>query len=148
MINLKNIGVRELKKSKVYFEGKNEEYGSVVDVLFGKENGKVEKIVIETSSLVPILRLVDFDDIVKIGKSKVVIGASSKPYTKNEGCIKSGESPSLTLQNGCVCFLRDMRFDTENGEITDVIVSRHKFGTKRKITINKIFVKDNTVYIE
>ncbi len=143
-----NICLSKLKGSKVFLEDEDdEECGTVRDVCFDEKNGSVEAIVVEPCSLIPISRRIKVEDISEIRGGRVILKKEGTAENTFRGCPMNDICAVSTQGSHGNC-LRDVAFNTENGEITDVFISKNRFSKKRKISINKIRVKDNTIYIE
>lgn len=136
-----------MKKLKVYTAKEDEPWGIVSDVCLENNTRKIRAIVVETISLIPISRLIEFKDIKHIGERGVVLNEDfciKKVSEENFINVKEISSVKKDKKN----LFRDMSFDAETGEITDVIFSKNFFSQKTKIPINKITVKENTIYID
>ncbi len=148
-----NIGVRELEKFKVYRYGEDEPWGIVRKACLNRETNRLEALAVDTCSLIPLRRIIGYEYVECIRGKSIFL---------KKGCISSPAEKSVDTVFDTAAFdtaafgtaakprerLRDLSFDTETGEITDVVVSRNKITKKRKIPINKIYIKDNTIYIK
>lgn len=143
-----NIGVRELENSKVYRYGEDEPWGIVRKACLNRETNRLEALAVDTCSLIPLRRIIGYEYVECIRGKSIFL---------KKGCISSPAEKSVDKVLDMATFgtaakprerLRDLSFDTETGEITDVVVSRNKITKKRKIPINKIYIKDNTIYIK
>ncbi len=146
------ICFKKIKKLKVYTHGKSEPWGIVRDVCLENNTPGIRAIVVETISLIPISRMIEFKDIKHIGEREVVLNENfriKKVLNENsENFVSVKNIYSVKNNKSQKSLFRDMRFDTETGEITDVIFSKNFFSQKTKIPINKITVKENTIYID
>lgn len=146
------ISVKNLKGFKVYDHESSEPWGTVKDVCFDCDPAKVKYFVVETLSLVPIPKRVEFGQINNIIKGAVVLkkDALAKP------CKGTAQSDRLSFDNikKAACpnqkrtRLRDIRFDFETGEMTDFVVSKNIFSPKSHIKVRQISIKENTVYMQ
>ena len=146
------ISVKSLKGFKVYDHESSEPWGTVKDVCFDCDPAKVKYFVVETLSLVPISKRVEFEQINNIIRGAVVLkkDAVAKP------CKISEQRDTLIFDNvkKAVCEnqkkvrLRDIRFDFETGEMTDFVVSKNMFSPKSHIKAKQIFINENTVYMQ
>jgi len=146
------ISSKNLKGFKVYDHESSEPWGTIKDVCFDCNPAKVKCFVVETLSLVPIAKIVEFGQVNNIIKGAVVLkkGAMAKP------CKASGINGQLSFDNVAkVAYanhtrtrLRDIRFDFETGEMTDLIVSKNILSPQNHIKANQIVLKENTVYMQ
>ena len=146
------ISVKNLKGFKVFDHESSEPWGTVKDVCFDCDPVKVKYFIVETLSLVPISKRVEFGQINNIIKGAVVLkkDALAKP------CKISEQKDKLSLDNVKKAAyanqkrtrLRDIRFDFETGKMTDFVVSKNIFSPKSHINAKQISVKENTVYMQ
>ncbi len=148
------FSIGELKNTKVYLYGEDEPFGIFSDTILD-EYGIVKGYVVKTISIVPISKIVKQEDIDRVENEKIVL---TKDVTllnperfKNEvntkfvyaDRIKTAVMPDLKENK-----LKDMRFDFETGQICDVLILKNIITGKEEIPVNKIFAKDNTIYIK
>ncbi len=141
------ISVKNLKGFKVYNHESSEPWGTVKDVCFDCSPAKVKCLVVETLSLVPISKRVEFGQINNIIKGAVVLkkDALAKPFRQDK--LSFEKVKKAVCDNQKSIQLRDVRFDFETGEMTDFVVSKNIFSPKSHIKAKQISVKENTVYI-
>ncbi len=145
-----NINLKYLKGLNVYKSDSIRPWGIVRDISLDLTSGKIDTLLIDTISLIPLSHVVDIRNIYQIKNNSIYLkypchNTSEKKHGPLSE-LKIGER--IMLPDNISTRLRDLHFDTETGEITDIIVSRNKLAKKNKISINKIHVKDNTIYID
>ncbi len=140
--NLKSIkGISVYKKSSL------QPWGVVSHVSVNTCSGRVEALFIDTLSLIPLQYAVDLKNIALFNQKAIFLNDNTIKDRKENFTEIRGNEQIFTHQ-GKSRFLRDFHFDTETGEISDVIISRSRLSKKNKIPINNIYLKDNTIYIE
>ncbi len=141
---------KNIKKLKVYDYNMREPWGTVRDLCFENDSQSIKAIVVETISLIPISCLVEFKDIKNIGMRGIILKKDCR--TKKISCLEDFTSiksiSSVRNDKNKKSIFRDMRFNLETGEITDIVLAKNIFSKKTKIPINKITIKENTIYIE
>lgn len=149
------MSVKGIKGAYIYEHGKTEPCGVIRGVYLSKDTGAVDLVLAETVSLIPISRTVSVRDIEAISdkgavlKKGVIFGGNEhffKRQIKND--IFEDEISNVVQSDNKPRIKGDMRFDFETGEITEVVVNNGFFRKKNKIPINKMRIKDNTIYIE
>ena len=146
------ISVKNLKGFKVYDHESTEPWGTVKDVCFDCNSARVRYFVVETLSLVPISKRVEFSQINNIIKGAVVLkkDALAKPYkgTEQSDRLSFDNIKNAACPNREITRLRDIRFNFETGEMTDLVVAKNIFSPKSYIRAKQISVKENTVYMQ
>lgn len=146
------ISVKNLKGFKVYDHESSEPWGTVKDVCFDCEPAKVKYFVVETLSLVPISKRVEFGQINNIIKGAVVLKKNALAKTckisEQSGRLSFDSVKKAAYADQKRTRLRDIRFDFETGEMTDFVVSKNIFSHKSHIKAKQISIKENTVYMQ
>lgn len=149
------MSVKRIKGMYLYENGNTEPCGVIRGVYLSKDTGAVDLVLAETVSLIPISKIVSMDDIEVMGDKGAVLKRGIS-FGNNENFLKEqikedvleNDISNIIKQNNKPLKKGDMRFDFETGEITEVVVSNGFFRKKNKIPINKLRIKDNTIYIE
>ncbi len=150
---LLNVGVKKLKKFKVFRAKEREPWGIVKDVCVSNYSDCVKALLVETISLVPLGKIVEISDIKRIERGRIILNeeyTSKKISDFNDfryEFLNPTEVRAVKIRENENRRFKDMRFNLETGEITDIVVSKNIFSPKTKIPINKISVKENTIYI-
>lgn len=146
--------VKAYKGLKVYKEYNSEAYAVVNDVYFKKDDNRIFAFLISTLSLVPMHKVILVDSISMLSNGGVYLRQSCEPMELAD-FQKSFRNSCFTLESirgvssgSSKMKLNDICFNSETGEITDVVISKKKFTKKNKVSINKIVLKDNTIYVE
>ncbi len=148
------ISNNKLKNVKVYFCDEDEPFGVFSDTIIDRF-GKISGYAVKTMSIVPITKIIKIDDTEKIVDGRLILSKSAVP--ENSECFKRKTDSNFVYSDSiksAVCAdekpkkLKDIRFDTETGEICDVVVLKNIIAGKEKISVNKIYAKDNTIYID
>ncbi len=149
------MSVKGIKGTYIYENGNTEPCGVIRGVYLSKDTGTVDLVLAETVSLIPISRTVSMRDI-EVMNDKRAILKKGIVFRNNENFLKEqikkdvfeDDISNVIQQNNKPLKKRDMRFDFETGEITEVVVNNGFLKKKNKIPINKMLIKDNTIYIE
>ncbi len=149
------MSVKGIKGTYIYENGNTEPCGVVRGVYLSKYTGAVDLVLAETVSLIPISRVVSMRDI-EVMKDKRVVLKKGIAFRNNENFLKEQIKKDILEDDISNVIQRDnkprkkgdMRFDFETGEITEIVVNNGFFKKKNKIPINKMRIKDNTIYIE
>ncbi len=148
------ISARQLKGAKVYVCGEQEPFGEFSDILLD-EYGKIVGYIVKTISIVPISKIIRICDVENIADGKIFL--SKTAYIENAEHFKSRTGQHSIYSNGLKLAvnidkrpqkLKDIRFNLETSEICDVVVLKNIIAGKNEISVNKIYAKDNTIYIE
>lgn len=142
------ISIKKLKGTKVYFENDTEAWGVVSDVIFDCKLKKAVALVIKTISLIPFCRLIGMEYILSLYDKKIVLKRTCNPKglfleTSGSSILNQVIDPNLRKSR-----LKDIHFDFETGLLCDVVFSKNILSGNHKVLINKISLKDNTIYIE
>lgn len=154
-VNVMQISLKKIKGLYLYEAGSTEPCGVVKGVYFSTETGLVDAILAETVSLIPINKTICIHDIDYINNRKAVL-KNGIAFINNEKFIKEQRKKdvfedkisNIVQGNSSPRKIRDMQFEFETGEITEIIVDNGFLRKKNKIPINKMKIKDNTIYIE
>ena len=144
------INLKSIKGLNVYKSETMHPWGIVRNISLNRISGKIDTLLIDTISLIPLSHIIDIHNIYQIKNNSIYL--KNPCYNISEKCpdylseLKIGER--IILPNNNLTRLRDLHFDTETGEITDIVVSQNKLAKKNKIPINKIYIKDNTIYVD
>ncbi len=148
------ISARQLKGAKVYIGDEKEPFGSFSDILLD-EQGKIVGYIVKTISIVPISKIIGTDDIENITDGKIFLSRNINLENAEHFKNRTNSDPIYTDRlklaidvNKRPRKIKAIRFDTETGEICDVVVSKNIIAGKKEIHVNKIYAKDNTIYIE
>ena len=94
-------------------------------------------------------------DILYVDSDKVILSQNIMPENSEHfksrtesNLIYAGNIKNAVDQDKGRGRLKDIRFDMETGEICDLVVLKNIIVGKEEISVNKIFAKDNTIYIE
>lgn len=144
-----NLSVREMEGYKVYRFGDDEPCAVVRTVCIHSAE-RIGAIAVDTCSLIPLRRFIKYEDIDCIkGKAVYLKPDCDAQYSYSAEDMQSGRGDAVCTADGKNCgILRDYRVNAETGEITDIVISKNKISKKSKIPINKIYIKDNTIYIK
>ena len=146
------ITVNKAENLLVYNHGETEPWGACEGVIADGGGEKINAICVRTLSLIPTCRSAKISDIEEADGKRIVLkkgcgigGAVSDCAIKaRQQIVKEGVDGERKHR----ARLNSLCFDTESGEITDVTVWGSPMSKKKKISINKIRVKENTIYVE
>lgn len=144
-----NINLKSLKGYTVYRSDSLRPWGVVSSASLNAK-AEVVALLIDTISLIPISYLISIQSISHIKNHSLHLKSGNIEatyvqkdfFTMPESLMCVAPPIKKTLR------LYDFNFDMESGEITDIVVSKTRLAKKNKISINNIFIKDNTIYIE
>ncbi len=142
--------LKNLKKFKVCNSGEQEPCGVIRDACILFEKDRIAAFLIESISLIPTNKIITIDDI-DFAKDKTIFlkkGHLSKNINLYENLHKLNDIENVETTKRKRNLLKDLHFNFETGEITDIVISKNKLSKNTKIPINKIYIKDNTIYIE
>lgn len=146
-------GLKNIKGIKVYNQGDNEAWGIIADVYLAEKTGKIEAFVVKTISVIPIRKAVLFCNAWFDDENRLIVNDKAgienlEHFEKNKAA--TGARAELfklaALTNGITKKIRDLNFDTETGDICDVVVLKNLIAGDSTISVNKLSVKDNTIY--
>jgi len=145
-----NISLKSVKSCNVFRYGSASPWGIVRSLFLCADSGKVEALLIDTLSLVPLSYKVDICDIAHIRNRSVFLKPSCPTATiiLKDSFTAPEKLDCITPTTRKTFRLHDLNFDMETGDISDVVLSKNLLSKKNKISINKIRLKDNTIYIE
>ena len=146
------LSVKDIKGFKVYNHESDEPWGVVADICFNCDNATVTELIVETLSIIPITKTVKFNEINNIIKGAVILKANSMPQIRNKNLNTTDATEHFNRieyvsDNQTKKKLWDIRFDFETGELVDLVVAKNFFSRKNHIPANKMYLKDNTIYI-
>lgn len=142
-----NVSIKKLIGQCVYKNNDDEPCGKVKGVCFSPKGDKVSFITVESLSLIPLSSYIPINKISDAGAKKLILQSEMSVNIGSDNLLESKISKTV-YKNGKHGKIKDMRFDIETGEITDVVVEKGAFRRGEKITVNKMYIKENTIYIE
>ncbi len=142
-----NISLKNLIGQYVYKNNEEEPFGKVKGVCFSQDGDKVTFVTVESLSLIPLSSSVPINEISAAGNKKLIL-QSEISVSRGMDNLMDDKILKAVYKNSKYSKIKDMSFDFETGEITDVIVGKGTFRRGKKITINKMYIKENTIYIE
>lgn len=142
------ISLKKLKGTPVCFENKSEPWGIVSDVVFDYKQKKVVALQVKTLSLIPICNIVSLNAAKGLFNKKIIL-----KNDRNLNNFLKENIESTTFNQVFDSYLKkrkikDVHFDFETGTLCDIVISKNIISGNQKISINKISLKDNTIYIE
>lgn len=145
-----NINMKSIKGYNVYRADTPQPWGIVSSLSFQPESVDISAILVDTLSLIPLSYLVDIHAIDFVAHHSVYLKHNCGPikYIQKDFFNPPEKLCCVTPKHPHPFRLRDLSFDMETGKITDITISKHRLSKKNKISINKIYLKDNTIYIE
>lgn len=148
-------GFAELKGTKVYLCNAETPWGVLSDLLIDKNSGKVLAYLIKTLSLVPVSRIVRIKDAkltenkkLEINKTSLIQSCEKFVNENNSNTVRCEKIKNIVLSNGISGKIKNMHFDMETGEISNAVILKNIIAGNHTVSINKISVKDNTIYAE
>lgn len=142
-----NVSLKDLIGQYVYKNKNDEPCGKVKGVYFSTYGNMVSSVSVETLSLIPVSCTVPINEITDIGDRKLIL-QSELSLNKGMDSLMVDKTLKTVYKNGKYGKIKDMRFDFETGEITDVIIGNGVFRRDKKISVNETHIKENTIYIE
>ncbi len=142
-----NVSLKKLIGQYVYKDTEDEPWGRVKGISFADEGDRISSITLETLSLIPLSSSVPINEILDDGGKKLILQSEISVSRGIDNLMDSKISKAV-YKNGKYSKIKDMRFDFETGEITDVIIGKGAFRRGEKIAVNKMYIKENTIYIE
>lgn len=147
------VSMKMIKGFKVYNHKAKEPWGIVSDICFDCDTSKVTSIVAETISIVPISKIIAFDEINNIINGAVVLkkGTVSRVQRLDDKACRQHSFKGIETvldENMTKNRLRDIRFNFETGEMTDIVISKNLLTPKNSVRINRIIAKENIIYLQ
>ena len=148
------ISVKKIKGTKVYLNEASQPWGAIENVIFDRENKKVSAFSVKTLSIVPICKVVEKSSVENLDSDKMILKKNApilnfeKYSTDKVSGIALDTVKTAVSPGGFRKKLKDIRFDFETGEMSDMVISENIIVGKRRISVNKISLKDNTIYVE
>ncbi len=142
-----NVSLKKLIGQCVYKNKDDEPCGKVKGVSFSPEGDKVSSVTVESLSLIPLSSSVPINEISDDGGKKLILQSEISVSRGIDNLMDSKISKAV-YKNGKYSKIKDMRFNIETGEITDVVIGKGAFRRGKKIIVNKMYIKENTIYIE
>jgi len=144
-----NLNLSKLDGMNVYEYQKSEPCGKIVGCCFSGENGNVSSLIVETLSLIPVKKNITLNKIRKVTNDKIEINcelSDKNNYRVND--IRYNDIVGVNRANKTAKKIKDISFDCETGVITDIVVKQNILKKSEIFHVNKITIKDNTIYIE
>ncbi len=145
--NYMNISLKKLIGQYVYKDVNDEPWGRVKGVCFTDKGNKISSVTLETLSLIPLSCVIPIEEFPDTIDKKLILCTESS-FGKEKTGLADNQIFRAVCKNGKCGKIKDMRFDFETGEITDVIIGKGAFGIGEKVSVSKMHIKDNTIYIE
>lgn len=153
-MNYLNVDFKKIKGNGVYFEDSSEPWGIVDAAIFDCSKSLVSALKIKTLSLIPIFKTARISSVAGLEYKKIIIKKDAnitsyaffKSHSPNTIDIPPSERSLPTTSN--LGKVRDIRFNFETGELCDIVVSKNFISRNRRIPVNKIYLNDNTIYVE
>lgn len=142
-----NISLKDLIGKYVYKNNDEEPRGRVKGVCFADEGNRISSVTVESLSLIPLSTSVAINELLDTGNKKLIL--QTEMHTeKDKNGLGDNRVSCVVYKDSKYGKIKDMRFDFETGEITDMVIGKGAFRRGKKITVNKMHIKDNTIYIE
>ena len=142
------ISLKKLKGTPVFFENKPEPWGIVSDVVFDCKQKKAVALLVKTLSLVPICNTISLNSAKGLFDKKIILKSDVNIKNSLKNNLQGSTLNQIFDSDLKKGKLKDIHFDFETGALCDIIFSKNIIAGNQKISINKIFLKDNTIYIE
>ncbi len=142
-----NTSLKKLIGKSVYRDMDDEPWGKVKGVCFSEEESRISSVVIESLSLVPLSTTISIKEIWSDDNKKLILKSESV-IGKGRNSLTDSQISKAVYKNGGYGKIKDMRFDFETGEITDIVIAAGVLRKGEKVSVNKTYIKDNTIYIE
>ena len=142
-----NVTLKNLIGQCVYKNKDKEPVGKIKGVCFSPEGDKISSVAVESLSLIPLSRTVPIGEISGIGNKKLIL-QSDVSISRGQDKLMGDKGLKAVCINGRYGKIKDMKFDFETGEITDITIVKDAFARGEKIIVNKMYIKENTIYIE
>ena len=146
--NYMNITLKKLIGQYVYKDKNDEPWGRVKGVCFTDGGSKICSVMVESLSLIPLSCVIPIKEILDIGDKKLILRPEISIGKRTEGLTTDNQISGAVCKNGKCGRIKDMRFDFETGEITDIIIRKSVFGKGEKVCVNKAYIKNGSIYIE
>jgi len=146
-----DVSLKSIKGLNVYEKDCSEPSGRIKGVCFSKDRNRIDAVLVETLSLIPLSKKFFMEEFGEICDKKVFLkdGVSVQSAKSKKEEDISEEKISGACCTGCnVQKISDMQFDFDTGEINCIILDNGIFKKKDKVKINKMHIKDNTIYIK
>ncbi len=146
-------GFAELKGAKVYLCKNDMPWGVLTDFAIDEKSGKVTGFFVKTASLIPVPGIVKLANI-KLTKSKrleiddISLVQTFGQFSKENRVLKSDKIKGIILSGSLIKKIKNIHFDMETGEICDAVIVKNIIAGRQTVFINKISLKDNTIYAE
>ncbi len=141
------ITLKKLIGKCVYKDENQEPWGRIKGVCFADSGERISSVTVETLSLIPICVDVSIKQISDNGDKKLILNSEKSIGKERKGLIDKKISKAVCSDGKCGK-IKNMQFNFETGEITDIIIGTGVFRKDEKIYVNKTHIKDNTIYIE
>ncbi len=131
----------------VYNEDEEKPFGKATGICFSRNNGNVNAFCAETLSLIPVKKTIPTSCIKYISPEGIVL-KKNKTYIQNKHeTIAAQNIARVQTKRNIFKKIKSFNFDCETGEIIDITAKRNTFDKKVRIAVNKIELKDNTIYV-
>ena len=135
------LGLKQVKNIDVYYQDQDQPFAKVFGVILNEKTKKIVAYKIKTLSLIPISMLVATDKILKTDNKKMVLKDTFCPYCNNAEDsynIEIGNINELSCMHNLK--IRDIRFDFEIGEMSDIIFSKTIFSPKFRVDAKDVLL--------
>lgn len=146
-------GFAELKGTKVYLQNAEMPWGILTDFAIDEKSGRVMGAIVKTASLIPVTGIIKLSDIRLTKNRRAVIENISLfktfgRFSKENRVLKTDKLKGIIISGSLIKRIKNIHFDMETGEICDAVIAKSIIAGKQTVLINKISVKDNTIYAE
>ena len=142
------LSLKRLKGLEVYEDGNPEACGKIKNVCFDARCNRVNGVIVETVSLIPLSKTLFMDEFGEICDDRVLlkkdVSLNKVEKRSDKFCIVS----DAIQRGGQAKKIRDIKFDFETGEVIDITTETGLLKKKSKIPVNTMLIKDNTIYVE
>ena len=138
------LGLKELKNVNVYYQNQEQPFAKLYGVVVNKDTKKIIAYKIKNLSLIPISGYFIADDIFWVDKRKMVLKNNVNP--KQFAYEKQNLNNIEVVDVHCmVCKqnyrIKDVCFDFEIGEMTEIIMSKTPISSKIKVDAKNVLLE-------
>lgn len=135
------LGLKQVKNIEVYYQDQDQPFAKVCGVILDQNTKKILAYKIKSLSLIPISSFVAVNRILKTDNKKMVLKNNSDYYCDKNAILNNIEIGNIS-ELSCVHNLkiRDIRFDFEVGEMSDIIFSKTIFSPKFRVEAKDVLL--------
>lgn len=135
------LGLKQVKNIEVYYQDQDQPFAKVCGVILDQNTKKILAYKIKSLSLIPISSFVAANRILKTDNKKMVLKNNLDFYCDKKAILNNIEIGNIS-ELSCVhkFKIRDIQFDFEVGEMSDIIFSKTIFSPKFRVDAKDVLL--------